>query len=92
MKGAILAVVIAAGVGGFASSGDAQDVKKLPMHPAAAADPSLRQAEPPPKADPGGAYVGGAASADSAKPATGDAVISGGSSTSESKTSESKQQ
>jgi hypothetical protein len=86
MKGAILAVVIAAAVGGFVSSSDAQDVKKLPPHPAAAADPSLRQAEPPsPKASyPGGAYVGGA-SADHAKPATGEAVVSGATSTSESK-------
>jgi len=42
MKSAILAVVVAAGVGGFASSSYAQDVKKLQQHPAAAADSSLQ--------------------------------------------------
>jgi hypothetical protein len=42
MKSAILAIVVAAGVGGFASSSYAQDVKRLQQHPAAAADPSLQ--------------------------------------------------
>jgi hypothetical protein len=88
MKGAILAVVIAAGVGGPFSSSDAQEVKKLPPHPAAAADPSLRQANPPtPQASyPGGAYVGGSG-AGYAKPVTGEAVVSGATSTNVSKQS-----
>jgi hypothetical protein len=83
MKNAILAVVIAAGVGGFVSSSDAQDAKKLPPHPDAAADQSLRQgnAETPSTT---ATYPGGA-SAKYAKPKTGAAVSSGGTSTGQSK-------
>jgi hypothetical protein len=83
MKSAILAVVIAAGVGGFISSSDAQDIKKLQPHPAAAADQSLRQGSvglPSTTAS-----QPGEASADYAKPTTGDPVASGGTSTHQSK-------
>jgi hypothetical protein len=83
MKSAILAVVMAAGVGGFVSSSDAQDIKKLQPHPDAAADQSLRQGSvglPSTTAShPGGA------STNYAKPTTGDAVPSGGTSTGQSK-------
>ena len=83
MKSAILAVVVAAGVGGFASSSYAQDVKKLQQHPAAAADPSLQhgRADKPSATDSHAGEAGGAV----AKPATGDAVAPGGSSTAQSK-------
>ena len=85
MKSAILAVVIAAGVCGFAFSSYAQDVKKLQPHPAAAADASLQRGRvdlPTTTAShPGGAGVA------VAKPTTGDAIASGGKSTAQSKQS-----
>jgi hypothetical protein len=83
MKNAILAIVVAAGVGGFVSSSDAQDVKKLPYHPDAAADQSLQQGNAQtPSAT---ASHPGGASARYAKPKTGAAVTSGGTSTGQSK-------
>ncbi len=84
MKSAILAVVIAAGIGGFVSSSDAQDIKKLQPHPAAAADQSLRQRSVnlPSGTD---NSPGEASAAAYAKPTTGDAVTSGGTSTDKSK-------
>jgi hypothetical protein len=83
MKSAILACVVAAGVGGIASSSYAQEVKKLPPHPAAAADPSLqhRAVELPSTTS----SHPGAAGAPVAKPTTGDPVPSGGKSTAQSK-------
>ena len=83
MKSAILVVVVAAGVGGFASSSYAQDVKKLQPHPAAAADPSLQQGkvDKPSGTD---SHAGGAAPG-LAKPSTGDAMAPGGSSAAQSK-------
>jgi hypothetical protein len=83
MKNAILAAVIAAGVGGFVSSSDAQDVKKLRPHPDAAADQSLQQRSV--ELPSAGASHPGGASADRAKPKTGAAVSSGGTSTGQSK-------
>jgi len=82
MKSAILAVVIAAGVGEFVSSSNAQDLKKLQPHPAAAADQSLRQGD---VGLPGTATYLGAAGTNYAKPPTGDAVASGGTSTAQSR-------
>ena len=82
MKSAILAVVIAAGIGGFVSSSDAQDIKKLQPHPAAAADQSLRQRS---VNLPSANSPGEASAAAYAKPTTGDAVTSGGTSTDKSK-------
>jgi hypothetical protein len=82
MKHTILAVVMAAGIGGFVSSSDAQGIKKLQPHPDAAADQSLRQGSvglPSQTASPG------AASTDHPKPTTGAAVPSGGASTGQSK-------
>jgi hypothetical protein len=83
MKSAILAVVVAAGVGGFASSSYAQDVKKLQQHPAAAADSSLQhgRVNRPSTTD---SHLGEAGAA-VAKPRTGDAVAPGGTSTAQSK-------
>ena len=86
MKSAILAVVVAAGVGGLASSSSAQDVMKLQHHPAAAADASLQKGRvdlPSTTAS----HPGGAGAA-IAKPTTGDSVPSGGSSTAQSKQSD----
>ena len=83
MKSAILAIVIA-----FVSSSNAQDLKKLQPHPAAATDQSLRQGD---VGLPGTASHPGAAGTDYAKPTTGDAVASGGTSTAQSKTAQSKQ-
>jgi len=83
MKNAILAVVIAASVGGFASSSGAQDAKKLRPHPDAAADQSLQQRSV--ELPSAGASHPGGASADRAKPKTGAAVSSGGTSTGRSK-------
>jgi hypothetical protein len=80
MKRMISAFVIAVGVGGLVASSHAEDVKKLQPHPDAAADLSLRQGTVN-VASPSASYPGGA-SADYAKPATGDAVASGGTSTS----------
>jgi hypothetical protein len=83
MKNAILAVVITASVGGFVSSSDAQDVKKLRPHPDAAADQSLQRGNADlPTA---GASHPGGASLERAKPKTGAAVSSGGTSTGQSK-------
>jgi pilus assembly protein FimV len=83
MKSAILAVVIAAGVGEFVSWSNAQDIKKLQLHPAAAADQSLRQGDV--GLPSGTASHPGAAGTNYAKPATGDAVASGGTSTAQSR-------
>jgi hypothetical protein len=77
MKSAILAIVIA-----FVSSSNAQDLKKLQPHPAAAADQSLRQGD---VGLPGTASYPGAAGTNYANPTTGDAVASGGTSTAQSK-------
>jgi hypothetical protein len=83
MKSVILAAVIAAGIGGFACSSDAQDVKKLPPHPAAAADKSLQQGSVAlPSAT---ATHGGGESAHYAKPTTGEVAPSGETSTRPSK-------
>jgi hypothetical protein len=83
MKNAILAVVIATAVGGFVSSSEAQDATKLRPHPDAAADKSLQQRSVAlPSA---GASHAGGASAERAKPKTGAAVASGGTSTGQSK-------
>ena len=62
--------------------GHAQEIKKLPSHPAAAADRSLQErsvALPSEVTSPGGA------GSDVAKPNTGDPVASGGTSTAQSK-------
>jgi hypothetical protein len=82
MRRAILAFVVAAGVGGFVSSSNAQDSKK-PPHPAAAANQSLQQrgVEVPSSNTP----HPGEASPGSPKPRTGDAVVSGGKSTAHSR-------
>jgi len=93
MKSAILVVVFAAGVGVFASSSYAQERKALPLHPAAAADPSLQKSKvnlPSKKAaipgepgatvvNPGAAVVNPGAAV--VKPDTGEAVPSGGTTT-----------
>jgi hypothetical protein len=82
MKRAIMAAVVAASVSGLAQWAPAQEVKKLPSHPAAAADRSLQERGVPlPSAitSPGGAGSG------VSKPNTGDPVASGGSSAAESK-------
>jgi hypothetical protein len=75
MKSAILVVVIAAGIGGSVSSSAAQDLKKLQPHPAAAANPSLRQESV--ELPSGTASYYGGASAASTKPTTSEAVASG---------------
>jgi hypothetical protein len=86
MKNAILAVVIAAGVGGLVSSSAAQEVRQLRLHPDAAADMSLQQGNvelPAPGArHPGGA---GVASASRVRQTTGVAVASSRASISQSK-------
>jgi hypothetical protein len=83
MKSAFLAVVVATGVGGFASSSYAQDVKKLQQHPAAAADSSLQHGRVDlPSTN---ASHPGEAGAAVAKPRTGDTVAPGGTSTAQSK-------
>ena len=86
MKSAILAVVVAAGVGVFASSSYAQERKELPLHPAAAADASLQKSKvnlPSKKAaipgEPGATVVNPGAAV--VKPDTGEAVPSGGTTT-----------
>jgi hypothetical protein len=84
MKSAIYALVAAAGIGGFVSLSDAQDLKKLPTHPAAAADQSLQQRSVDLPSGQAASY-GGGASAATAKPATGDAAASGGTSTAQSR-------
>jgi hypothetical protein len=82
MKSAILALVVAAGVNGFAPSSNAQDSKK-PPHPASAADQSLqKQGLDLPSSD---VTHSGEASPGSPKPKTGDAVTSGAKSTAQSK-------
>jgi hypothetical protein len=78
MKRMILAFAVAVGVGGLVASSHAEEVKKLQPHPDA--DLSLRQGTVN-VASPSASYPGGA-SAEYAKPATGDAVASGGTSTS----------
>jgi hypothetical protein len=83
MKNAILAAILAAGVAGFVSSSDAQEVKKLRPHPDAAADQTLQQQSMEPPA--GDATHPGGASTYRSKPKTGAAVASGGTSTSQSK-------
>ena len=83
MRRAMLVAVVAVGVGGLASSGVAQDVKKLRTHPDAAADQSLQQGnvELPSEA---ASYPGGASGAHT-KPKTGIAVSSGQTTTAASK-------
>jgi hypothetical protein len=89
MKNAILAVVIAAGVGGFVSSSAAEEVKQLRLHPDAAADPSLqRENVELPAAGvrhPGGASASSTRHASRVRPKTGVAVASERPSTSQSK-------
>jgi hypothetical protein len=89
MKNAILAVVIAAGVGGLVSSSAAQEVKQLRLHPDAAADMSLQQGNVELPAagarHPGGAGGAGAASATRVRSKTGVAVASSRASISQSK-------
>ena len=75
MKSAILTVVIAAGVCGFVSSSDAQEIKKLRPHPEATADHSLQQGNA--GLPSGTATHPGGASVDHPKPTTGEAVTSG---------------
>jgi hypothetical protein len=77
MKSAILAVVIAMGIGVFNSSSYAQEAKKLQLHPAAAANDSLRKgnAELPKK---GAAISPKEGSGAVARSDTGEAVPSGG--------------
>jgi hypothetical protein len=83
MKNAILAVVMAAGVGGFVSSSVAEEVKQLRLHPDAAADQSLLQGNVDlPSA--GVSHPGGA-SGTRARPKTGVAVSSVRTSTGQSK-------
>ena len=83
MRSGIMVVIIAAGVGGLASSAYAQEAKKLEHHPEAAADSALQQGrvELP---SPMGRHAGGAG-ASAAKPETGPSVKQGGSSTAEAK-------
>jgi hypothetical protein len=82
MKSAILAVVIAAGVSGFTSCSYAQQPKKLPPHPAAAANPSVQAGKVEVPRSATTSYPGEAAA--TAKPNTGEPVPSGGSSTAHS--------
>jgi len=83
MKNAILAVVIAAGVGGFVSSSAAEEVKQLRLHPDAAADMPLQQGNVELPA--AGARHPGGASASRVRPKTGVAVASDRASISQSK-------
>ena len=83
MKSVILAAIVAAGVGGFASSSWAQEVKKLEHHPEATADSALQHGRlelPSPTAS-----HGGGAGAAVAKPETGEPSAQGGQSTAEAK-------
>jgi hypothetical protein len=82
MKNAVLAVAVTAGVGGFAFSSYAQEVKKLPDHPAAAADRSLQQGK---VASPAEVTSAGGVGSGVAKPKTGAAVAPGGESAAQSK-------
>ena len=82
MKNALLALVVTACAGGFVSSSYAQEVKKLPDHPAAAADRSLQQGK---VALPSDVTSAGSAGTGVANPTTGNPVASGGSSTAQSK-------
>jgi hypothetical protein len=82
MKNAVLAVAVTAGVGGFALSTYAQDVKKLPDHPAAAADRSLQQGK---VVSPAEVTSAGGVGSGVAKPKTGVAVAPGGESAAQSK-------
>ncbi|MEA2840563.1 MAG: hypothetical protein QOF41_1893 [Methylobacteriaceae bacterium] len=82
MKNAVLAVAVTAGVGGFAFSSYAQDVKKLPDHPAAAADRSLQQGK---VVSPAEVTSAGGVGSGVAKPKTGAAVAPGGESAAQSK-------
>jgi hypothetical protein len=82
MKSAIMAAVVAASVGGFVQLGHAQEIKKLPSHPAAAADRSLQERS---VALPSEVTSPGEAGSDVAKPNTGDPVASGETSTAQSK-------
>ena len=88
MKSVILAAIVAAGVGGFASSSSAQEVKKLEHHPEATADSALQRGRlelPSPTASHGGGAGAGAAVA---KPETGEPRAQGGRSTAEAKHSD----
>ena len=84
MKSLILAASIAAGLGAFASSSWAAEVKKLELHPKAAADSALQHGRlelPSPTAS----HAGGASAAALAKPETGAPVAQGGQSTAAAK-------
>ncbi len=84
MKNGIFAVLVAAGVVGFVFSSDAQETKKLQPSPRAAADPSLRHGRVDLPSSNATSHPGEAAS-EAAKPTTGDAAASGGTSTANSK-------
>ena len=73
MKRAMFAAVIAALIGGFVSSSDAQ-AKKLPPHPDTATDKSSESSV----ALPGNSSQVGQERPDQSKPETGAAVSSGG--------------
>jgi hypothetical protein len=86
MKSVILAIIVAAGVGGFASSSGAAEVKKLEPHPEATADAALLHESlglPSPTAS----HTGGAGAA-LAKPETGEPSAQGGQSITEAKHSD----
>jgi hypothetical protein len=79
MKSAILAVVVAAGIGVLAPSSYAQEPKKVPLHPAAAGDASFQKGKvdlPSKKA-----AISGEPGAEIVKRDTGEAVPSGGTTT-----------
>ena len=83
MKSAIMVVIVAAGVGGLASSSYAQEARKLEHHPEAAADSALQHGRvelPSPMAS----HAGGAGGA-TARPETGPSVEQGGRSTADAK-------
>jgi hypothetical protein len=73
MKRAMFAVVIAALIGGFVASGNAQ-AKKLPPHPDTATDKSSESGV----GLPGNSSQAGQESPDQPKPKTGAAASSGG--------------
>jgi len=83
MKSAILVVIVAAGVGGMASSSFAQEAKKLEQHPQAAADPALQRGRME-LLSPTASHAGGAGAA-TARPETGPSVEQGGASTADAK-------
>jgi len=84
MKRFVWLAIIAAGAAGFVSLSNAQEIKTLKLHPDALKDRSLQQqsVDLPPTMP---SYSGGAGDRSAKLPTTGNAVGSGGTSTSQSK-------